>query len=94
MEKRVDENVRQLTEEDLYNAESIDLYCMQTMYVKMPGEYPYYVTGTGLEWGRSDKLDEYYESELMMSYLDKLSPETAIELLNVWKKICSNKRYG
>ena len=36
-------------------------------------------------WERSEKLDEYWDSSLMMSYRKSLSGEEAVELLEQWK---------
>lgn len=70
----------ELTYKDLYNAESIVMYMDSVIYVEMQDEYPYYRTYDGVNWERSEKLDEYYDSSLMLSYLKMLSPDEAITL--------------
>lgn len=62
------------------------MYADSVIYVEMPDEYPYYRTYDGIEWERSDKLDEYLDSYLMLSYLKTLRPHEAIAILTLKRK--------
>lgn len=76
-----------LSKEDILKAGGAALYNDCDLYVEMPGEYPYYRISKGhMKWERSEKLDEYWDSSLMMSYLKSLSGEEAIKLLEQWKR--------
>ena len=80
-----DINSIHLTNEALRKAKGLHLYNENTLYVEMPGVYPYFRTYNGINWELSPKLDEYFESSLMMSYLRMLTPDEAIDLLNDWR---------
>ena len=77
---------RQLTTYDLKKAESIDLYTPgNDIYVSMPDwDEPYYFSRSKMKWEPNDKISEYMESELMMSYLRELSAEEAINMIHSW----------
>ena len=83
--KREEDERRQLTKEDIYKASRIHLYNDIDIYVEMPGVSDYYTYNRSVaRWELSDKMDEYLDSSLMMSYLRMISPEEAIELLTSW----------
>ena len=76
---------RQLTKDDIRKASHITLYNDSDIYVEMPGVSSYYTYNRASErWELSDKMDEYLESELMMTYLERITPNKAIKLLTSW----------
>lgn len=77
---------RQLTKEDIMKAKAIHLYNENTIYVELNDEDNVYGSYKGGEWFVKGNFWDYFESEIMMSYFQTLTPEEALKMLEKWEQ--------
>ena len=77
---------RQLTREDILNAKAIHLYNEDTIYVELNDTEDVYGSYKGGEWFVKGNFWDYFESEIMMSYFQTLTPEEALNMLEKWEQ--------
>lgn len=77
---------RQLTRDEILNAKAVHLYNDNTVFVELDGCDDVYGSVDGINWYVKNNFWDYFESELMMSYFQMLTPEEALELFDKWNK--------
>lgn len=76
---------RQITREDLLESREIVLYDKEILYVAADGDGEVYGITAGRDrWFHKANYWDYYDSEMMLSYLDPLTPDEAAALLDQW----------
>ena len=76
---------RQLTREDILNAKAIHLYNEDTIYVELNDTEDVYGSYKGGEWFVKDNFWDYWDSSIMLSYFQYLTPDEAFRLLDKWQ---------
>lgn len=78
---------KQLTKEDVLNAKAIIYFNHETIYVEpQEGDEVYGISRGSREWFLKENYWDYYDSELMLSYMEKLSAHEALRMIHHWKK--------
>ena len=75
---------KQLNANDILNAKEIYLYDNDTLYVVDKNDDAYGFSEGRESWYYKSNFWDYFDSEVMMSYLDKLEIEEAVELYKKW----------
>lgn len=85
---------RRLTREDILNARGVYRYMENTIFVELEDDTYCLNNGTG-EWEKNEKLYEYMESSLMMSYFSSITKEEVADLVeasnNIAQKMQNSK---
>lgn len=85
---------RRLTREDILNARGVYRYMENTIFVELEDDTYCLNNGTG-EWEKNEKLYEYMESSLMMSYFSSITKEEVVDLVearnNIAQKMQNSK---
>lgn len=76
---------RQLTREDILNAKAIHLYNEDTIYVELNDTEDVYGSYKGGEWFVKGNFWDYWDSSIMLSYFQYLTPDEAFKLLDKWQ---------
>jgi len=76
---------RQLTREDILNAKAIHLYNEDTIYVELNDTEDVYGSYKGGEWFVKGNFRDYWDSSVMLSYFQQLTPDEAFKLLDKWQ---------
>ena len=76
---------RQLTREDILNAKAIHLYNEDTIYVELKDTEAVYGSHKGGEWFVKGNFWDYWDSSIMLSYFQYLTPDEAFKLLDKWQ---------
>ena len=77
---------RQLTKEDILKAKAIHLFNKTTVYVELNDTEDVYGSYMGGDWFVKDNYWDYWESELMLSYFEMLTPQKTFRLFEKWQK--------
>ena len=77
---------RQLSKEEILNAKEVYLYSEDVIYVELEDDDVYGLCKGGLEWYKKESFYDYLESQQMMSFFSNITKETAINMINEWKK--------
>ena len=77
---------RQLTKEDILNAKAIHLFNETTVYVELNDTEDVYGSYKGGEWFVKVNFWDYWDSELMLSYFEMLTPQKTFKLFEKWQR--------
>ena len=78
---------KQLTNEEVMNAKAIICFNNEVIYVEpKEGDDVYGFSRNSLSWFLKENYWDYYESELMLSYMVRLSAHEALRMIHYWKK--------
>ena len=77
---------RQLTKNDILNAKAIHLFNETTVYVEFNDTEDVYGSYNGTDWFIKDNFWDYWESELMLSYFEMLTPQKTFKLFEKWDR--------
>ena len=77
---------RQLTREDILNAQGVYLYTENVIYVELKDDEVYGFDKGGSGWYKKDNFYDYFESSLMMSYFSSITKEEAADMVEDWMR--------
>lgn len=77
---------RQLTRQDILNAKAIHLFNQITVYVELNDTEDVYGSYNGTDWFIKDNFWDYFDSELMLSYFEMLTPQKTFKLFEKWER--------
>ena len=75
---------KELTVNDILNAKEIYLYDNDTLYVVDKNENAFGFFDGCKGWYYKANFWDYFDSEVMMSYLNKINKEEAVDLYKKW----------
>lgn len=77
---------RDLPREDILNAKSIVYFDKKTIYVEpRKGDAVYGISQNSQGWFLKENYWDYYDSELMLSYMENITAEEAFRIIEAWK---------
>lgn len=75
---------RQFTAEDIMNAKEVYFYNRNTLYIILEDDKAYGYTRFAEGWYHKSNFEDYFDSPLMIGYIEPITKEEAVKLYEEW----------